>query len=56
MSVRIRTAVLPLSQVALPLLMILFGLTTMLVLGFANGEMLHEFVHDGRHLLGIPCH
>jgi Probable cobalt transporter subunit (CbtB) len=20
------------------------------------GEMLHEFVHDGRHLLGFPCH
>ncbi|GAA4547534.1 CbtB domain-containing protein [Pseudonocardia xishanensis] len=21
-----------------------------------SGEMLHEFVHDGRHLLGFPCH
>lgn len=21
-----------------------------------NGEMIHEFVHDGRHLLGFPCH
>jgi hypothetical protein len=20
------------------------------------GRMLHEFVHDGRHLLGFPCH
>ena len=20
------------------------------------GSMLHEFVHDGRHLLGFPCH
>jgi hypothetical protein len=20
------------------------------------GEMLHEFMHDGRHLLGFPCH
>jgi hypothetical protein len=20
------------------------------------GELLHEFVHDGRHLLGFPCH
>lgn len=21
-----------------------------------NGTMVHEFVHDGRHLLGFPCH
>lgn len=21
-----------------------------------SGAMLHEFVHDGRHLLGFPCH
>jgi hypothetical protein len=21
-----------------------------------SGEGLHEFVHDGRHLLGFPCH
>lgn len=21
-----------------------------------NGSMIHEFVHDGRHLLGFPCH
>lgn len=20
------------------------------------GSMIHEFVHDGRHLLGFPCH
>lgn len=20
------------------------------------GRMIHEFVHDGRHLLGFPCH
>jgi len=20
------------------------------------GHMLHEWVHDGRHLLGFPCH
>ena len=20
------------------------------------GEWVHEFVHDGRHLLGFPCH
>jgi hypothetical protein len=22
----------------------------------ASGQVLHELVHDGRHLLGIPCH
>jgi hypothetical protein len=21
-----------------------------------SGSALHEFVHDGRHLLGFPCH
>ena len=21
-----------------------------------EGEMIHEFVHDARHLLGFPCH
>jgi hypothetical protein len=20
------------------------------------GEFIHEYVHDGRHLLGFPCH
>ena len=27
----------------------------MRVLGQAN-ELLHETFHDGRHLLGVPCH
>jgi hypothetical protein len=21
-----------------------------------SGNFIHEFVHDGRHLLGFPCH
>lgn len=21
-----------------------------------SGQYLHEFLHDGRHLLGFPCH
>ncbi len=21
-----------------------------------SGQLLHEFMHDGRHLLGVPCH
>jgi cobalt transporter subunit CbtB len=23
---------------------------------FGKSTMVHEFVHDGRHLLGFPCH
>ena len=23
---------------------------------FFDGAYVHEFVHDGRHLLGFPCH
>ena len=23
---------------------------------FGHNLMIHEFVHDGRHLLGFPCH
>jgi hypothetical protein len=25
-------------------------------LSIFNGSAIHEFVHDGRHLLGFPCH
>ena len=25
-------------------------------LSIFNGMSVHEFVHDGRHLLGFPCH
>jgi cobalt transporter subunit CbtB len=24
--------------------------------GFSGDHTLHEFLHDGRHLLGFPCH
>ena len=43
-----------------------FGLLATLVLFFIStdqgavsllsGTAIHEFVHDGRHLLGYPCH
>jgi hypothetical protein len=23
---------------------------------FFSGMYIHEFVHDGRHLIGVPCH
>jgi hypothetical protein len=45
---------------------ILGGLVLMLALYFVSAEQgatsliqgmyVHEFVHDGRHLLGFPCH
>lgn len=25
-------------------------------LSIFSGQFVHEFVHDGRHLLGFPCH
>ena len=44
----------------------LFGLLAVLVLFFVSAEQgalsitsgtaIHEWVHDGRHLLGYPCH
>ena len=44
----------------------LFGLALLLLLYFVgldegaaslvNGTTIHEFVHDGRHLLAFPCH
>ena len=45
---------------------VLFGLLCLLALYFVGAEegatslisgmYVHEFVHDGRHLLGFPCH
>jgi hypothetical protein len=26
------------------------------VASLVSGTSIHEFVHDGRHLLGFPCH
>ncbi|WP_447645400.1 CbtB domain-containing protein [Nocardioides zeae] len=45
---------------------LLFGLLALLALFFVSadqgavsipaGTAIHEWVHDGRHLLGFPCH
>ena len=45
---------------------VLFGLLAVLVVFFVSadqgaisipsGNAIHEWVHDGRHLLGYPCH
>lgn len=46
--------------------MLFFGLLAVLVIFFISadqgaisipaGNAIHEWVHDGRHLLGYPCH
>ena len=45
---------------------VLFGLLAMIAMYFVSSEQgamavfsgagIHEWVHDGRHLLGFPCH
>ena len=25
------------------------------LVSFADGSMIHEYLHDGRHLMAIPC-
>ena len=56
MSLRTEQVAIPLSQRMSALLLITVGLSALVVLGFGQGTMLHEFVHDGRHLLAFPCH
>lgn len=40
----------------------LFALLALYLVGFEQGALtqtgsyLHELMHDGRHLLGLPCH
>ncbi|MBJ8345336.1 CbtB domain-containing protein [Antrihabitans sp. YC2-6] len=41
---------------------VLFALLALYLVGFDQGAIsrsgmyLHELMHDGRHLLGLPCH
>ena len=56
MSVRTGQVFAPLLERAAPLLLMALGVATLLVMGFAQGELIHEFVHDARHLIGAPCH
>ncbi len=56
MSLRTEQVAVPLSGRATALLLMVFGISALLILGFAQGELVHEFVHDGRHLLAFPCH
>jgi len=38
------------------LLLLYFVSTEQGALSVMPGSAVHEFVHDGRHLLGFPCH
>lgn len=38
------------------MLMVYFVGTEQGAMALFSGSTVHEFVHDGRHLLGFPCH
>ena len=40
----------------LALLLFYFVSTEQGAVSLISGSYVHEFVHDGRHLLGFPCH
>jgi putative cobalt transporter subunit CbtB len=40
----------------LGLLLLYFVGTEQGAISIISGHYVHEFVHDGRHLLGFPCH
>ncbi|MFU2341727.1 CbtB domain-containing protein [Streptomyces albidoflavus] len=59
-------AITPLSLTAIAPWAVFIGLLALVLLYFVgaeqgatalvSGESIHEWVHDGRHLLGFPCH
>ncbi|KJY42445.1 cobalt transporter [Streptomyces sp. NRRL B-1568] len=59
-------AVAPISLKAIAPWAVFFGILMLILLYFVgaeqgatsllSGENVHEWVHDGRHLLGFPCH
>ncbi len=40
----------------LAMIFLYFVSTEQGALSLFKGMLVHEFVHDGRHLLGFPCH
>lgn len=58
------TRVIPLAEIApwavfavvVALILLYFVSTEQGALALFKGIYVHEFVHDGRHLLGFPCH
>lgn len=59
-------AITPISLKAIASWAVFFGILMLVLLYFVgaeqgataviSGEGVHEWVHDGRHLLGFPCH
>ncbi|NUV80878.1 CbtB-domain containing protein [Streptomyces sp. CAI-155] len=59
-------AITPVSEKALAPWAVFIGILALVLLYFVgaeqgataliSGEGVHEWVHDGRHLLGFPCH
>ncbi|MEV4433170.1 CbtB-domain containing protein [Streptomyces sp. NPDC049555] len=59
-------AITPISLKAIAPWAVFFGVLMLILLYFVgaeqgatalfSGEDVHEWVHDGRHLLGFPCH
>ncbi|MEU6014299.1 CbtB-domain containing protein [Streptomyces sp. NPDC047515] len=59
-------AITPISLKAIAPWAVFFGIVMLVLLYFVgaeqgataviSGEGVHEWVHDGRHLLGFPCH
>ncbi|MEO3974319.1 CbtB-domain containing protein [Streptomyces sp. CAU 1734] len=59
-------AIAPISLKAIAPWAVFFGILMLVLLYFVGaeqgavslvaGETVHEWVHDGRHLLGFPCH
>jgi len=59
-------AIAPISLKAIAPWALFFGILMLVLLYFVgaeqgatallSGEQVHEWVHDGRHLLGFPCH
>jgi hypothetical protein len=60
------TVITPISLKAIAPWALFFGVLMLVLLYFVgaeqgatsviSGENVHEWVHDGRHLLGFPCH
>jgi hypothetical protein len=52
----------PLAALLITVGVVLLALLTLYLVGFDQGAIsrsglyLHELMHDGRHLLGLPCH
>lgn len=60
----VETPSIPLGQIApwalffglVAVVVVFFISTAQGAVAFPSGIAIHEWVHDGRHLLGFPCH